>query len=70
MTEDRETLILDMLKNIQSPLGRIELDISEIKSRLGNVAVSLSQQGLQLAELHGRRILPTSGCPGSSRALI
>ena len=51
MTLDNETLIIEILKNIQ---GRIELDISDIKSRLSHVEVAVAQQALQIAEINHR----------------
>ncbi len=54
MTLDNETLILEILKNIQGRIGRIELDISDMKSRLSHVEVSVAQQALQLAEMNLR----------------
>ncbi len=54
MTEATEGLILEILKSIQGRLGRIELDISEIKSRLSHVEVSVAQQAVQTAEINGR----------------
>jgi len=54
MTAETESLILDILKDIQGRLGRIEFDFADIRSRLSHVDISVAQQALQIAEMNHR----------------
>ena len=54
MTAETESLILEILKNIQGRLTRIELDIADIKARQSAMEANIGQLYVLLGTMSGR----------------
>jgi septal ring factor EnvC (AmiA/AmiB activator) len=54
MTAETESLILEILKNIQGRLARMEADMQDLKLRQSAVEGHLGQQSVQIAALNAR----------------
>jgi len=54
MTEETENIVLEMLRRIRASQERMELDISDLKSRLTAVEITMGQIVSLLAGQSGR----------------
>ena len=54
MTEETESIVLEILRKVRASQERMEQDIAELKIRMSAVENLLGQQQIQLATLNGR----------------
>jgi hypothetical protein len=54
MTEETESIVLEILRKVRASQERMEQDIAEQKIRMSAVENLLGQQQIQLATLNGR----------------
>ncbi len=49
MTEETESMVLELLRRMRSSMERMELEMQDIKSRMTGIVISASQMAGQLA---------------------